>query len=112
VPVLSIRYQLKKKIAIYKAVLFIKYNQKKISGREDQLPPPHITQHTLQLELAYMGALQKNTTSRRAGTRFRPKFSRKEFRTCDMEIEDRKAKPPPEKYGDIAHTSFYIKIRL
>ena len=28
--------------------------------------------------------------------------------TCDMEIEDNKAEPPPEKWGDIARTYFYM----
>ncbi|MDO9528639.1 MAG: endonuclease [Syntrophales bacterium] len=33
---------------------------------------------------------------------------KREFGNCDMEIEDRKAEPPPEKRGDIARTYFYM----
>ncbi|MBW2186709.1 MAG: endonuclease [Deltaproteobacteria bacterium] len=32
----------------------------------------------------------------------------REFGTCDMEIRDRKAEPPPEVRGDIARTYFYM----
>jgi len=32
----------------------------------------------------------------------------REFGACDMEIEDRKAEPPPEVRGDIARTYFYM----
>lgn len=33
---------------------------------------------------------------------------KREFGSCDMEIESRKAEPPPEKRGDIARTYFYM----
>lgn len=33
---------------------------------------------------------------------------KRDFGNCDMEIERRKAKPPPEKRGDIARTYFYM----
>jgi deoxyribonuclease-1 len=33
---------------------------------------------------------------------------KREFGQCDMEIEDRKAEPPPEIRGDIARTYFYM----
>jgi len=32
----------------------------------------------------------------------------REFGNCDMEIEDRKAEPPPEKRGNIARTYWYM----
>jgi len=33
---------------------------------------------------------------------------KREFGNCDMEIENRKAEPPPEKRGNIARTYFYM----
>ena len=33
---------------------------------------------------------------------------KRDFGNCDMEIESRKAKPPPEKRGNIARTYFYM----
>ena len=33
---------------------------------------------------------------------------KREFGKCDMEIQDRKAEPPPNKRGDIARTYFYM----
>lgn len=33
---------------------------------------------------------------------------KREFGNCDMEIEDRKAEPAPEKRGNIARTYFYM----
>lgn len=33
---------------------------------------------------------------------------KRQFGNCDMEIEDRKAEPPPGKRGDIARTYFYM----
>ena len=34
---------------------------------------------------------------------------KREFGTCDMEIENKRAEPPPEKRGDIARTYFYME---
>jgi deoxyribonuclease I len=33
---------------------------------------------------------------------------KRKFGNCDMEIQDRKAEPPPDKRGDIARTYFYM----
>ena len=33
---------------------------------------------------------------------------KKKFGQCDMEIEGRKAEPPPDKPGDISRTYFYM----
>ncbi len=34
---------------------------------------------------------------------------KREFGSCNMEIQDKKAEPPDERYGDIARTYFYME---